>query len=168
MGNSAAVLSLKEGLFDAVRPGILLYGCSPFGDDHGLRPLMRISTRVLAVRSLPAGCPVSYGRTFVTARDSKIAVLPVGYADGYSRLFSNNGEVLVRGRRVPVVGRVCMDLTMADVTGIEGVSEGDEVVLLGHQGSAMLTAGELAARIKTIPYEVVTSLGGRSRRQYRN
>jgi alanine racemase len=166
MGNSAAVLSLKEGLFDAVRPGILLYGYSPFNENHGLRPLMKISTRVLAVRSLPVGCPVSYGRTFVTARTSRIAVLAVGYADGYNRLFSNNGEVLVKGRRAPVAGRVCMDLTMADVTDIEGVCEGDEVVLLGRQGNETLTAGELASRIQTIPYDILTSLGGRSRKEY--
>jgi alanine racemase len=166
MGNSAAVLSLKEGMFDAVRPGILLYGCSPFGENYGLRPLMKISTRVLAVRSMPAGCPVSYGRTFVTSRPSRIAVLPVGYADGYNRLFSNNGEVLVRGRRAPVAGRVCMDLTMADVTDIEGVSEGEEVVLLGCQGNETLTAGELASKIQTIPYDILTSLGGRSRKAY--
>jgi alanine racemase len=168
MGNSAAVLSLKEGLFDAVRPGILLYGCSPFSQNYGLRPLMKVRTRVLAVRSVPAGCPISYGRTFITARASRIAVLPVGYADGYNRLFSNNAEVLVRGSRAPVVGRVCMDLTMADVTDIEGVSEGDEVVLLGRQGNEMLTAGELALRVQTIPYDILTSLGGRSRREYRH
>jgi alanine racemase len=166
MGNSAAVLSLKEGLFDAVRPGILLYGCSPFCENYGLRPLMKIRTKVLAVRSMPAGCPISYGRTFITARASRIAVLPVGYADGYNRLFSNNAEVLVRGRRAPVVGRVCMDLSMADVTDIEGVSEGDEVVLLGRQGNEMLTASELASRVQTIPYDILTSLGGRSRKEY--
>ncbi len=166
MGNSAAVLSLKEGLFDAVRPGILLYGCSPVAAQHGLLPLMKIKTRVLLVRSLPAGCPISYGRTFITARASRIAVLSVGYADGYNRLFSNNAEVLVRGRRAPVVGRVCMDLTMADVTGIEGASEGDEVVLLGRQGNETITARELAARANTIPYEILTSLGGRSRKEY--
>jgi alanine racemase len=167
MGNSAAVLSLKEALFDAVRPGIILYGCSPFaGEDFGCLPLMRIKTKVLAVRCLPAGCPVSYGRTFVTERASKIAVLPVGYADGYDRLFSNNAEVIIRGVRAPVVGRVCMDVTMADVTGIEGVSEGDEVVLLGRQGNENITAEELASRIRTIPYDIVTSLGSRSRKEY--
>ncbi len=166
MGNSAAVLSLKEALFDAVRPGIILYGCSPFAQDFGFIPLMRAKTRVNAVRSLPAGCPVSYGRTFITARESRIAVLPVGYADGYNRLFSNNAEVLIRGRRAPVVGRVCMDLTMVDATGIEGVSEGDEVVLLGRQGDEEITAEELAARIGTIPYEIVTSLGSRSNKEY--
>jgi alanine racemase len=167
MGNSAAVLSLKEALFDAVRPGIILYGCSPFaGEDFGCLPLMRIKTKVLAVRCLPAGCPVSYGRTFVTERASKIAVLPVGYADGYDRLFSNNAEVIIRGVRAPVVGRVCMDVTMADVTSIEGVSEGDEVVLLGRQGNENITAEELASRIRTIPYDIVTSLGSRSRKEY--
>ncbi len=166
MGNSAAVLSLKEALFDAVRPGILLYGCSPVSEQYGLSPLMKIKTKVLSVRSLPQGCPISYGRTFVTARRSRIAVLPVGYADGYNRLFSNNAEVLVKGRRAPVVGRVCMDLTMVDVTGIEGVSEGDEVVLLGRQGGETITARELAERIRTIPYDILTSLGGRSRKEY--
>jgi alanine racemase len=166
MGNSAAVLSLRDALFDEVRPGILLYGCSPLNDHYGLEPLMKIKTKVLSVRSLPPSCPISYGRTFITGRPSRIAVLPVGYADGYNRLFSNNAEVLVRGKRAPVVGRVCMDLTMADVTEIEGVAEGDEVVLLGRQGNETITARELAARINTIPYDILTSLGGRSRKEY--
>lgn len=166
MGNSAAVLSLKEGLFDAVRPGIMLYGYSPLQKNFGLKPLMRVKTHILMLRRLPAGSPVSYGRTFITKRASKIAVLPIGYADGYDRLFSNNAEVLVGGRRVPVVGRVCMDLTMADVTEIESVSEGDEVVILGRQGKSTITAGELSARINTIPYEIVTSLGGRAAKEY--
>jgi len=167
MANSAAILTLPGALFDAVRPGIVLYGCSPFPEDtFGLRPVMSVKTEVLALRRLPKGCPVSYGRTFVTGRESLIAVLPVGYADGYSRLFSNNAEVLVRGQRAPVVGRVCMDLTMADVTSVEGVSTGDEVVILGSQGGETITASEMACRINTIPYEVVTSLGGRARRIY--
>jgi alanine racemase len=168
IANSAAVLTFKDALMDAVRPGLLLYGSSPFQDGFGLRPLMTIKTRVLAVRSLCAGTPVSYGRTFVAKNDCKIAVVPVGYADGYNRLFSNNGEMLVRGRRAPVAGRVCMDVTMLDVTGIGGVSEGDEVVILGRQGNETITAADLAARIGTIPYEILTSLGGRSRREYIN
>jgi alanine racemase len=166
MGNSAAVLSLKEALFDAVRPGIALYGYAPVGKAHRLRPLMKIKTGILVIRKLRAGSPVSYGRTFVVKRHSKIAVIPVGYADGYSRLFSNNAEVLVRGRRVPVVGRVCMDLTMIDVTGIDGVSDNDEVVLLGRQGNDTITASELSSRIDTIPYEIITSLGSRARKEY--
>lgn len=166
MGNSAAVLSLKEAFFDAVRPGISLYGYSPVKKTYGLKPLMKIKTSILVIRKLRAGTPVSYGRTFITKRESKIAAVPVGYADGYSRSFSNNSEVLVRGRRVPVVGRVCMDLTMIDVTGIDGVSEGDEVVLLGRQGKSTITARELSSRINTIPYEIVTSLGSRARKEY--
>jgi len=166
MGNSAAVLSLKEGLFDAVRPGILLYGHSPVKEQYGLRPLMRIRTNILAIRTLTKGSPVSYGRTFITKRRSKIAVLPVGYNDGYNRLFSNNSAVLVRGKRAPLVGRVCMDLSMVDVTEVENVAEGDEVVLLGRQGSGVIDAGELASRINTIPYEILTSLGSRARKEY--
>lgn len=168
IANSAAVLSLPEAMFDAVRPGIALYGCSPFEESFGLRPVMSLKSRVLAVRNLPAASPVSYGRTFITKRESRIAVIPVGYADGYSRLFSNNAEMLLQGRRAPVVGRVCMDMTMLDVTDVPDVSEGDEVVLLGRQGDGMISAAELAQRINTIPYEILTSLGTRARKAYLN
>ncbi|MDA8078031.1 MAG: alanine racemase [Nitrospiraceae bacterium] len=166
MANSAAALSLHDALFDAVRPGILLYGCSPFEEDFGLKPVMKVKTHILALRRLSKGQPVSYGRTFVTRRESLIGVIPAGYADGFNRLFSNNAEVLVRGRRAPVAGRVCMDLTMIDVTGIQDVSEGDEVVLLGGQAGETITAREMASRINTIPYEIITSLGSRARREY--
>jgi alanine racemase len=166
IANSAAVISLEEAFFDAVRPGLILYGYSPFNDDRGLRPLMKVRTRILVVRNLPPGTPVSYGRTFITKRQSRIAVVPVGYADGYNRLFSNNSEMLVRGSRVPVAGRVCMDLTMIDVTEVEGVSEGDEVVILGSQGDDAITAVELSSRINTIPYDILTSFGSRARREY--
>ena len=168
IANSAAVLSLPDALLDAVRPGIALYGYSPFEESFGLRPVLRLSSKVLAVRNLPAASPVSYGRTFVTKRYSRIAVIPIGYADGYNRLFSNNAEMLVQGCRVPVVGRVCMDMTMLDVTDVQNVSEGDEVVILGRQGKEMITAAELADRIKTIPYEILTSLGTRARKAYLN
>jgi alanine racemase len=168
IANSAATLTLRDALMDAVRPGLLLYGSSPFQEGFGLRPLMTIKSRVLALRSLCAGTPVSYGRTFVTKKDSKIAVVPVGYADGFNRLFSNNAEMFVRGRRAPVAGRVCMDVTMLDVTGIGGVCEGDEVVILGSRGGDTITAADLASRIGTIPYEVLISLGGRARREYIN
>ena len=168
IANSAAVLSLPEALFDAVRPGIALYGYSPFEESFGLRPVLTLKTKVLAVRNLPAASAVSYGRTFVTKRDSRIAVIPIGYADGYNRLFSNNAEMLVQGCRAPVVGRVCMDMTMLDVTDVSNVSEGDEVVILGRQGQQMITAAELAERINTIPYEILTSLGTRARKAYLN
>jgi alanine racemase len=168
MANSAAIFSFRDALLDAVRPGLVLYGQSPFGEGFGLAPVMTVKTRILTVRNVGKGVPVSYGRTFITGRESRIAVIPVGYADGFSRLFSNNAEVLVRGRRVPVVGRVCMDLTMLDVTDAGNVSEDDEVVLLGRQGDDEITATELSSRINTIPYDIVTSLGMRARREYRN
>lgn len=166
MANSAALLSQKESLLDAVRPGLSLYGYSPFQEDYGLRPLMTVKTKILSIRRVPSGTPVGYGRTFITRRESTIAVVPVGYADGYSRFFSNNAEMLVRGIRTPVAGRICMDLSMIDVTEIDDISEGEEVVLLGRQEGAMISANELSARIHTIPYEIMTSLGNGANREY--
>lgn len=166
MANSATVLSFGEALLDAVRPGLMLYGYSPFSEQYGLKPVMKVKTNILMLRDLPAEYPVSYGRTFITKRESRIAVIPAGYADGYNRLFSNNAFVLIRGKRAPVAGRVCMDITLADVTDIDGVSEGDEVVLLGRQGDDMITATELSARINTIPYDIITTLGSRARKEY--
>lgn len=127
---------------------------------------MKVKTEILSLRRLQKGSPVSYGRTFITQRNSLIAVLPVGYADGYSRMLTNAMDVLVRGKRAPVVGRVCMDLTMVDVTGIKGAKERDEVVLLGRQDHEEITASEMAAKAGTISYEILTSLGSRSRRIY--
>jgi len=133
-----------------------------------LMPAMRVKTKILCIRNLPSDSPISYGRTFVTNRQSKIGVLPLGYADGFNRLFSNNAEVIVRGRRVPVVGRVCMDLTMVDLTEIEDIGEDDEVIILGQQGNESITAYELACKARTIPYEILTSLGSHSRKEYIN
>ncbi|MDP3112809.1 MAG: alanine racemase [Thermodesulfovibrionales bacterium] len=131
-----------------------------------LRPAMTVKTKILSLRKLRKGSPVSYGRTFITSRDSLIAVLPVGYADGYSRVFSNNSDVLVRGKRSPVVGRVCMDTTMVDVTDVRGVIEGEDVVLIGRQKADVITASELAMKAGTIPYEILTSFGNKSRKVY--
>ncbi|MDH5202772.1 MAG: alanine racemase [Nitrospirota bacterium] len=178
IANSAAVLTFKEAYLDAVRPGIMLYGYSPLCENSNpsqsprilpvtLMPAMKIKTKLLCIRNVSSGSPVSYGRSFITRRQSRIGVIPVGYADGYNRLFSNNAEVLIRGRRVPVVGRVCMDLTMIDVTDIRNVREDDEVIMLGQQGKESITACELAYRSHTIPYEILTSLGSRSRKIYR-
>lgn len=183
IANSAAVMSFEESHLDAVRPGLMLYGYSPFGErlpdmtiagsnnghrngESGLIPAMTVKARLIDVRYVPEGSPISYGRTFVTRRPSVIGVLALGYADGYNRLFSNNAFVLVRGKKAPVVGRVCMDLTMVDLTDIPGVERDDEVVVLGNQGDAAVTAHELAARAHTIPYEILTSLGSRARRVY--
>lgn len=162
MANSAATLSRHETHFSMVRPGIALYGIvPPSTPTPELKPVMRLVTHIQQVKRLPAEYPVSYAQTFVTRRPSKIAVLPIGYADGYSRRLSNNAEVLVRGMRAPVVGRVCMDLTMADVTDIDGVEKGDEVVLWGRQGDAEITVDEVARWQDTVAYEVVNQLGKR-------
>lgn len=182
IANSAAVLTFEESHLDAVRPGIMLYGYSPIKSMErraksreseknkpqaiDLIPAMTIKNRLLYIRNVPSGTPVSYGRTFITKRQSRIGVLAIGYADGYSRLFSNKAEVLVRGKRAPIVGRVCMDLTMIDLTDIEEARENDEVVIIGQQGDEKITADELADKANTISYEILTSLGNRSRRIY--
>jgi alanine racemase len=170
MANSAAVMTLPESHLDAVRPGLMLYGYSPISQPFNLLtsliPAMTVKTKILALRRLPSGTPISYGRTFITKRDSLIGVIPVGYADGFSRRFSNNAELLVRGKRVPVVGRVCMDLTMLDLTDIEQVEEEDEVVIIGRQGNESIDAAELAFMADTIPYEILTSLGNMAKRVY--
>lgn len=180
IANSAAVLSFHKGYLDAVRPGLMLYGYTPFSQstfntsslrnelkaEYKLIPAMRVISRILCIRKMPSGSPISYGRTFITKRKSLIGIIPLGYADGYSRLFSNNADVLVRGKRVPVVGRICMDLMMVDLTDIKSVKENDEVVILGNQGKESITAYELASRANTIPYEILTSLGSKSRRIY--
>ena len=167
--NSAALLRLPGARFDLVRPGIALYGLEAFPgavERFGLRPALAWKTRVALVKEVPAGTPVSYGATHVTSRPSRIATLPVGYADGLRRVLSNRGRVLVNGRRVPIVGRVCMDQVMVDVTDAGPVAVGDEVVLLGTQGGERITADEMAGWMDTIGYEVVTGIGRRVPRIY--
>lgn len=155
-------LFYEYALFDAVRPGLMLYG---YGSDK-VKPCMTVKTRLLDIRSLPKGTPISYGGTYITKRSSLIGVIPVGYADGYFRALSNKAEVIVRGKRVPVVGTVCMDLTMIDLTEIEESQIDDEVILLGKMDSEEINASQIAQWAETIPYEVLTSLGGRARRKY--
>ena len=166
ISNSAAVISFKEARLDGVRPGLMLYGYSPFGKDSELQPAMKVTTRLIDVRSIPAGRPISYGRTFVTKRQSLIGVLPIGYADGYSRLYSNQGYVIIRGQKAPIAGRVCMDATMVDVTDIADVKVNDEVILLGGEGYNKLLAYELSVFAKTIPYEIIITLGNTNKRVY--
>jgi len=133
-----------------------------------LKPVLSWKTKILQLKKVPTGTSISYGQTFITNRESMIATLPIGYADGYQRLLSNRGEVLVGGRRAPVVGRVCMDLTMIDVTDIRNVQQGDEVVLLGRQSDAEISADEMAAWANTISYEILTSIGARVPRIHYN
>ena len=171
LANSAATITLPAAYFDMVRPGIMLYGIYPsaaMANQTELKPVLSWQTRIVQLKKVPAGTSISYGQTFVTERESFIATLPVGYADGYSRLLSNRGAALVRGRRAPVAGRVCMDLTMLDVTAIANVQQGDEVVLLGRQGDAEITADEMAGWANTISYEVLTSIAARVPRIHHN
>jgi alanine racemase len=153
-----------------VRPGIMLYGYPPSsqsGAGISLSPVMTLKTRIMHLKRVPTGTTVSYGRTYTTRRETLIAVLPVGYADGYSRAWSNRGHVLIGGRRAPVVGRVCMDMTLVDATEIPAVRIGDEAVLIGSQGSETLSADELARQLGTIPYEILCAVSHRVPRLYR-
>jgi len=175
--NSAALLcggalGLGQGPGEMVRPGIALYGVDPLeqagdGAAHPLRPALTLRTRVAHLKSVGAGFAVSYGGTFQTARPSVLATLPIGYADGLPRAASNRAQVLVRGRLAPVVGRVCMDACVVDVTDVPGAALGDEVVLIGAQGGARLAAATLADAAGTISYEILSGLGKRVPRVYR-
>ena len=159
--NSAATLSLPEARFDMVRPGIALYGLEPSPDvrlPEGFQPALAFKTQVAQVKLIPTGEGISYGCTYITERPTWIAVLPVGYADGFRRAPSNWGSVLIHGQEAPLLGRVCMDQSMVDVSHIPGVRVGDEVVLIGQQGTAALTAETVARRLGTINYEVVAEI----------
>ncbi|MFP5245639.1 MAG: alanine racemase [Thermoanaerobaculia bacterium] len=166
VGNSAAAMrGIASG--DFVRIGIAMYGAAPLDTEATrLEPVMTWKSEIARLKEVPPGYGIGYGITFRTKRASRIATLPVGYADGYSRRFSNRGEVLVRGRRAPVVGRVSMDLTTVDVTDIEDAQAGDEVVLLGRQGDDELSVEELAAKLDTISYEVFCNVSARVPRVY--
>jgi alanine racemase len=168
--NSAGILAFPESHMDAVRPGIMLYGIYPVGDAPRtvpLRPALTFKTRIVFLKTADAGVSISYGRTHVLKRRSLVATLPVGYADGYSRRFSNTGVVAVRGMKAPVLGRVCMDQTMIDVTDVPGVSVGDEVVLYGG-GHDYLSIPCIAEALETIPHEVLCDIGRRVPRIYKS
>ncbi|MDI3299526.1 MAG: alanine racemase [Bacillota bacterium] len=165
LGNTGGLLYVPEARAYDYRVGIGLYGYDPAGGnrgfEQGLRPALRWRARIAQVRELPAGRRVSYGGTFVTGRPSRLATLPVGYADGLHRALSGRGTVLVRGRRAPIVGRVCMDQVIVDVTGLPGVEAGDVATLIGEEGGERLTADDMAEAAGTISYEVLTSISAR-------
>ena len=166
--NSPATINLAAARFNLVRAGILLYGLDPSPEvprPADFKPALSFKTQVALVKQVPTGTYVSYGATFRTERPTVLAVLMVGYADGFRRK-PNYGEVLVRGKRAPIVGRVCMDQTMIDVTGIAGVQPGDEVVLIGRQGAEEIRAEEVAERLGTNNYETVTTISARVERRY--
>jgi alanine racemase len=165
--NSAGTLDHPLAHFNLVRPGIALYGYDPQpGRDRGLKPVLALKSRISLVRSIPAGSRVGYGGTFTAARDIRLATVPIGYGDGYSRHWSNCGEVLCEGHRIPLVGRVSMDYITLDVTSLCGVSAGSQVTLLGKSGGDEINAAHMASRLNTIPYEILTSLSTRLSRAY--
>jgi len=158
IANSAAILNSSYMYLDAVRPGIILYGLFPSPKSKRtvkLKPAAEFKTKIIFLKKVPPGKSIGYGRTYITTKPTKVATLPVGYADGYSRLLSNKAEVLVRGQRAPIIGRICMDLCMIDVTHIPQVQIGDEVILWGRQGSEIIWAEEIAGKIGSIVYEVI-------------
>jgi alanine racemase len=167
LANSAGILDLPEARFDAVRPGIALYGIAPSAEIQNprvreLQPVLEWRTRITFLKEVPAGTGLGYGHAFRTERASLIATLPVGYGDGLPRRLSNGMDVLVGGVRCPQLGRISMDQSLADVSALRGkVALGDEAVLLGRQGDAEISAAELAQRLGTIAYEVVTAISRR-------
>jgi alanine racemase len=171
MASSATLTAFPAYSAKLVRPGIMLYGSYPspaFQNLIPLKPVMTLKTRIHFLKSVPPGTRISYGGTFTTKRQSLIATLPVGYADGYSHHLSNRGEVLIHGKRAPVMGKVCMDFVIVDVTDVPRVKVGDEVVLMGRQGKEQITADEIAEKIDSISYEVLCSIGKRVPRIYKN
>ena len=170
VANSACIIDLPQVSYDMVRAGISLYGLYPSNEVYKsnvlLKPAMSLKSVITSIKEVPAGFKISYGMTYTTKRTTKIAMVPVGYADGYPRLLSSNGFMLVRGKRAPIAGRVCMDQTMIDVGHIPVVKPGDEVVLIGKQGKEEISVDEIALSAKTINYEIVSLLATRLPRFY--
>ena len=170
VSNSAGIIRLKEANKDMVRAGITVYGLMPSGDVETdivpLKPVMSLISHISYVKNIEAGDEVSYGGTFKAEKTMRIATIPAGYADGYPRMLSGRGYVLIKGRRAPILGRVCMDQFMVDVTDIEGAERGDEVVLLGKQGDEIITAEELGDISGRFNYELVCDISKRVPRNY--
>ncbi|MBN2059333.1 MAG: alanine racemase [Deltaproteobacteria bacterium] len=170
LAGSAGIMGYKESHFDMIRPGIMLYGGSSSPNFHpkvSLKPVMSLRCRVLQVRDLPKQTPVSYGRTYITKRDQKIAVISAGYGDGIPRAISEKGMILIKGQKAKVVGRICMNMTMCDITGInDNIAPGDEAVPLGKQGDNTITGDDIAAWGDTISYEIFCSIGQKNIKEY--
>jgi alanine racemase len=169
IANSSAIIYIDHSIYNMVRPGLMLYGIYPSHCLKGkikLKPVLSLKSSIIQLKNIPKGYSISYGRSFVTNRDSLIATIPIGYGDGYSRFFSNKGYVIIRGKRVPIVGVVCMDLIMVDVTDADGAKIGDEVVIIGKSGDCENSVEEMAEDIGTIPYEILCSIGSRIPRRY--
>jgi alanine racemase len=169
IANSGAFLKLPQSYFDQVRVGILIYGIYPSPKTvkrMEVNPVMSLKSRIVQIKEVEKGESVGYGRTFITKRRTKIGTIPLGYADGYPWQLSNKGEVLVKGKRVPVIGRVCMDAFMIDLTALKDVKTGEDVVLLGKQGKEKIEVHQIAGWAKSFSYEIVSRMGQRLPRVY--
>jgi len=167
--NSAAIIDMPELQMDMVRAGIISYGLWPSNEVKrkiDLKAVMSLKSRLAYVKTVEEGTPISYGRTYVTEKKSRVGTIPLGYADGYSRLLSSDFEVIVKGKKVPIIGRICMDQFMVDLSGINSVEKGDVVTLLGEDNGEEITADEMAEKLNTINYEVVSSFTKRLPRVY--
>ncbi len=168
--NTAAILSCPESCFTLVRPGLGIYGLCPFTNckEYGLLPVMTWISKIIFLKEIRKGTPVSYGATWIAPRDSKVATICVGYADGYQRVLSNKASVIICGKKCSVVGRVCMDMIIVDVTDVDEVEIGNEVVLLGIDGNEEVSAENMAGWANTINYEITTGISNRVPREYIN
>ncbi len=169
LANSAGIMGHQRSQFEMVRPGIMLYGGRPspsFTSPVPLKPVMHFIGRILQIRHLPDRTPVSYGRTYQTNGPRQIGILSAGYGDGLPRGISNQGNVIVTGQKVPIVGTICMNITICDITGLKDVKAGDEVVLLGSQNGQTITGDDMARAVGTISYEIFCSIGHRNQREY--
>ena len=164
IANSGAVLDVPDSYFSMVRPGIMLYGIYPSketSENIPLRPVLSLKSKVVFIKEVPAGQGISYGRKYVTSKKTRVATIPIGYGDGYSRRLTNNVEVLVGGKRCPVVGTICMDQLMVDIGFDAQVHVGDDVVLIGRDNNETISAWEIAEKLGTIPYEILTGIAVR-------
>lgn len=171
LSNSAAILDIEEAYFDAVRPGIIIYGYYPSNEvikeKINLKPALTLKSNIVHVKVLPKGEYISYGREFKTERESIIATLPIGYADGYTRALYKKGKVIINGKSAPIVGRICMDQCMIDITDVGPVKVGDEVILIGEDQGMKFNADDIAKLLNTINYEVLCLIGKRIPRVYK-
>ena len=174
--NTSALLRIPESHFNMVRPGLILYGSLPSPSlnkvlsqkGNHFQPVMQWKSQIILIKPIAKGQPISYSGSFITRQNSLVATLPIGYADGLHRSLSNKIDVLIRGKRAPQIGNICMDMTLIDVTKIQGVAEGDEVVLFGEQEGQVIQVEEMAIKGETIPYEILCNVGKRVPRIYNN
>ncbi|NLI90982.1 MAG: alanine racemase [Peptococcaceae bacterium] len=169
--NSPALIQVPQSHYELCRPGIILYGCFPLDhqkNEAGFEPVMSLKTQIAHLKTVEKGQSIGYGRTFIAAWPTDVATLPIGYADGLRRSLSNGWEVLVNGKRAVIIGRICMDQTMVDVTGINGVKVGDEVTIIGQNGDEIIDAEQMARALGTISYEVLCGISKRVPRVYVN